>query len=53
MPIALEGNVRVWDIFFVYAIALFGNAILYSLPGLLTWPLLRFICGVPHKFSDV
>jgi hypothetical protein len=39
----LEGSHTTWDILSVYAISLLANVILYSLIGLLTWPVIRFV----------
>ena len=43
ITMALEGTHSAWDIFLVYAIALLANVVLYSLIGLLIWPLFRFV----------
>jgi len=39
----LEGNPTIWNILLVYAIALVANVLLYSLAGLLIWPVFRFL----------
>jgi len=38
----LEGNSTIWNILPVYSIAFVVNVLLYSLVGLLIWPVLRF-----------
>ena len=43
MTMVLEGSHTIWDILLVYAVSLFANVLLYSLIGLLTWPVLRFV----------
>jgi hypothetical protein len=43
MTMVLEGSVKMWDILVVYTIALVANIILYSVVGLLTWPVVRFV----------
>lgn len=40
--IGLEGNPTISTILFVYAVAFVVNVLLYSLIGLLIWPVLRF-----------
>jgi len=43
MTMVLEGSHTTWNILTVYAISLLANVILYSLIGLLTWPVIRFV----------
>lgn len=42
ITMGLEGNSTIWNILLIYAIAFVVNVLLYSLIGLLIWPVLRF-----------
>jgi hypothetical protein len=39
----LEGSHSTFEILIVYAIALFANMLLYSVAGLLAWPIIRLV----------